>query len=165
MIKTNYLVLAAALLITGPCLAAEEQAVVRLSEPVAQTADYEIFGAPLDASVSRVALEAIAANGDRYVDKTVRVETRVAEVCQKKGCFFIAQEGDSVVRVSFKDYGFFVPTNISGKRVTLVGKVVAREITPEQASHFAEDLGDDAAAIEAGKVWEIVANSVRIPRG
>ncbi len=165
MIKLNYLVFAVALFTTSTCLAGDKQAVVRLSEPVEQTAAYETFGEPLDTSVSPVTLENIAAEGDRYADTTIRVETRVARVCQKKGCFFIAQDGDTVVRVSFKDYGFFVPTNISGRRVTLVGTVVAREITPEQASHFAEDLGDTDAALRPGKVWEIVASSVRVPRG
>jgi len=146
-------------------LAADGAQVVRLSEPVKQTADSESFGAPLDESVPMVALEELASDGGEYVGQAVRVAARVSEVCQKKGCFFIAQEGSSVMRVSFKDYGFFVPTDISGKRVVFTGEVVARELTVDEAAHYAEALGTAGSAVEPGKVYEIVATAVRVPRG
>lgn len=151
------------LLSTATSLAAGRDNVIRLSEPVEKTPEYETFGAPMDFAVAKVALEDIANNGDRYTDTIVRVETRVSKVCQKKGCFFIAQQGDSIVRVSFKDYSFFVPTDISGKRVMLVGQVVANELTPEKAKHLAEDLGESEESIEPGKEYTIVASSVRVP--
>lgn len=149
----------------GPCIAADESTVVRLSEPVEQTADAETFGAALNESVPAVALKDIADDGGRHVGQSVRVTARVAEVCKKKGCFFVAQDGNSVVRISFKDYGFFVPTDISGKRVTFVGEVVARDVTAEEAAHYAEDLGTAVLPVASGKVYEIVATSVRVPRG
>ena len=153
------------LVATGASQAADETKVIRLSEPVMQTADFETFGALLDESVPMVTLENLAKDGGGYVGRPVRVEARVAEVCQKKGCFFIAQDGGSVVRISFKDYGFFVPTDIAGKRVTFVGEVVARELTPDEAAHYAEDLGTAAPPVGPGAVYEIVATSVRVPRG
>ena len=149
---------------TGVSQAGDETRVIRLSEPVEQTADFETFGASLDESVPMVALADLVKDGGDYVGQPVRVETRVAEVCQKKGCFFIAREGSSVVRISFKDYGFFVPTDIGGKRVTLVGEVVEREVTPDEAAHYAKDLGTAAPPVGAGMVYEIVATSVRVPR-
>lgn len=152
-----------ALLVTGTSLAAGREAVIRLSEPVESTPEYETFGAPMDFSVTRVTLQDIAVDGDRYADKTVRVETRVSKVCQKKGCFFIAQQGNSVVRVSFKDYSFFVPTDIGGKRVMLVGEVVANELSPEKAKHLAEDLGEPGASVAPGMEYTIIASSVRVP--
>ena len=152
-----------AFLFAGTSLAAGRENVIRLSEPVETTPEYETFGAPMDFSVARVALEDIATDGDRYTDKIVRVETRVSKVCKKKGCFFIAQQGDSVVRVSFKDYSFFVPTDISGKRVMLVGEVVANELSAEKAKHLAEDLGESEASVEPGKEYTIITSSVRVP--
>ena len=143
----------------------EQAKVIRLSEPVEQTADAESFGARLDDSIPEVSLGEIANAGGDYVGQSVRVVARVAKVCQKKGCFFFAQEGDAVVRISFKDYGFFVPTDISGKRVTLVGDVVAREVTAEEASHYADDIGADAPPVKQGEVYEIVASAVRVPSG
>lgn len=162
--QIRFVVIAAALMATGLACAADDAAVVRLSEPVEVTAETETFGAPLDESLPTVELHQILADADEYVGTALRVEASVSQVCRKKGCFFIARDGNSVVRVSFKDYGFFVPTDISGKRVTLIGQVVARELTTEQADHFAADLGDPEAPIESGRVYEIVATSVRIPR-
>ena len=149
----RFAAIALVLATAGTVHATEAEAVVRLSEPVEQTADSETFGAPLDESVQEVTLEQIAGDGAAYVGESVRVATRVSKVCQKKGCFFIAQEGAAVVRVSFKDYGFFVPTDISGKRVTLVGEVVAKEITTGEAEHFAEDLGDSAPTLQPGNSY------------
>jgi hypothetical protein len=151
------------LAVTGMTVPAAASDVIRLSEPVEQAADSETFGSPLDSSVPEVSLEQIAGDGAAYVGETVRVATRVSQVCQKKGCFFIAQEGDAIVRVSFKDYGFFVPTDISGKRVTLVGEVLEKEVTAEEAEHLAEDLGETKATLRPGKAYEIVATSVRVP--
>ena len=155
---------AALLLATGIGQAAENTTVIRLSEPVEQTADSETFGASLDESVPMVSLEELASNGGNYVGKPVRVIARVSQVCQKKGCFFIIQEGSSIMRISFKDYGFFVPTDISGKRVTFTGEVVAREVTVDEAAHYVEDLGAADSQVVPGKVHEIVATSVRVPR-
>ncbi len=162
--RTNlFAAVALGLLVAGTSFAAGREDVIRLSEPVETTPEYETFGAPMDFSVNKVALEDIAVNGDRYTDEPVRVETRVSKVCKKKGCFFIAQQGSSVVRVSFKDYGFFVPTDISGKQVMLVGQVVANELSPEKAKHLAEDMGESEDSVEPGKEYTIVATSVRVP--
>ena len=138
---------------------------LRLSEPVDVDATHETFGAVVDNAPSVISLERLMTNPEAYLDSPVAVETRVAQVCQKKGCFFIAQEGAMAVRVSFKDYSFFVPTDISGKTVTLVGALVQRELSEEQASHFNSDAGEEGAGLRAGPVYELVASSVRVPRG
>jgi hypothetical protein len=161
MLKATVIV--SAILFSGH-VTADYDKVIRLSEPVQQTAQFEDFGAPLDETVKQVSLQSVASDGNSYVGKSVRVNARVSKVCKKKGCFFIAQEGNSVVRIAFKDYSFFVPTDISGKRVTFVGEVIAREVTAEEADHLAEDLGTDGSEIEPGNVFEIVASSVRVPR-
>jgi hypothetical protein len=137
--------------------------VTRLSEPVAVTDDAEIFGAPLDADARPTSLAALLDDPDEYVDTAVRVEARISQVCQKKGCFMIATAGDKAVRISFRDYSFFVPTDTGGKTVTLTGTVIERELSEQQAAHFREDAGG-SDSIRAGKVYEIVADSVSIPR-
>lgn len=139
-----------------------EADVTRLSEPVAITDDAEVFGAPLDANANPASLEALLDNPHDYLDKSIRVETRISEVCQKKGCFMIATAGKHAVRISFKDYAFFVPTDTSGKTVTLTGTLIERTLSDEQAAHLREDAGSDT--IQAGTVYEIVADSVSIPR-
>ncbi len=138
---------------------------IRLSEPVAVTDDAEVFGAPLDDTLPVVDLEALAQQQDPDAVGEFLLTTRVARVCQKKGCFFIAQQGATTMRVSFKDYSFFVPTDISGKRVTLSGRLVRRELTTEDAAHYARDLGSESdSAVRPGPAYEIVATSVSVPR-
>ena len=144
--------------------AAAQADVIRLSEPVSNTETTETFAnAPVEFdAAAAVSLANLLDDAEALAGKQIVVQTRVAKVCQKKGCFFIAQQGAHSVRVSFKDYGFFVPTDSGGKEVTLLGELVEREVSEAEARHFAEDLG--GAEVPAGKRYEIVASAVRIPR-
>lgn len=137
--------------------------VVRLSEPVEQTDTFETFGAPLPQGLEPIPLAQLLERKSSYLDQPVLVRTRITKVCQVKGCFFIAQEGDHAARVSFKDYGFFVPTDISGRIVTLAGALVRQELSEAQAAHLNEDAGG-GQSIQPGAQYEIVATSVRVPR-
>ncbi len=144
--------------------AGDEPKVVRLSEPVETTDTHETFGAAMPEAVDPVALSALVANHESHAGKNVVVEARVSQVCQKKGCFFIAKDGATTVRVSFKDYGFFVPTDISGRDVTLVGELRQVELTEEQATHLEDDLGSADLDVAPGPQFEIVASAVRVPK-
>jgi hypothetical protein len=138
--------------------------ILRLSQPVAQDAQSETFGAELDETLQKVTLKDLVAQSADYVGKPFQLDTKVAKVCQKKGCFFIAQQGDDVMRVAFRDYGFFVPTDSAGKTVTLAGELIKKEMTAEQVEHFNEDMQGGSDAVKEGVVYEILADSVRIPR-
>ena len=146
-------------IVSGPGVHAE---VTRLSEPVSVTDEAEVFGGPLDPEARPTSLAAILDAPLDYLDSAVRIETRITKVCQKKGCFMIATNGGQAIRISFKDYAFFVPTDTGGKTVTLTGTLIERELSEKEAAHFREDAGGDE--IQAGKVYEIVADSVSIPR-
>lgn len=142
----------------------EAGAPVRLSEPVVVTDEYETFGEPLPASGKVLSLAELLSGADEYLGQTVQVDTRIAQVCQKKGCFFIAQEGATTARVSFKDYGFFVPSDSSGKRVRLAGVLQRQNVSTGDAQHMNEDLGTADERIVPGPTFSIVASAVRIPR-
>ena len=67
-----------------------------------------------------------------------------------KGCWMNISDATASepVFVQFKDYGFFVPKDASGKEVVIEG-VAYRELTPiEDLKHFAKDAGktDDEIA-------------------
>jgi len=48
---------------------------------------------------------------------TTKVEGTVEDVCKMKGCWMKVKTGDGqTMRVMFKDYGFFVPKDIVGKK-------------------------------------------------
>ena len=137
----------------------------RLSEPVAVTDTHEIFGAEVPDLGATVNLTELINNSAEYQDKEVLVATRIAKVCQKKGCFFVATEGAATARVSFKDYGFFIPTDSGGKDVLLAGVFSRAVITDEQAEHFSQDLSETTKASPEDFQYSIVASAVKIPRG
>lgn len=149
----------------SPGLFAAENEVIRLSEPVEVTTTHEIFGGALPESGAPLSLTDLMKDNERYLDQEVLVATRIAKVCQKKGCFFVAQEGPSTARVTFKEYGFFIPTDSGGKDVVLAGTFSRKSVSKEQAEHYAEDLGEAPAAMPEKYEYSIVASAVKIPRG
>ncbi|MFA5667763.1 MAG: DUF4920 domain-containing protein [Balneolaceae bacterium] len=139
--------------------------VLRLSEPVEVTDDYEVFGAKYSNFDQAKPLAAIIESGEEFQNKEVVVTANVSEVCAKKGCFFVAQNGDKTARITFIDYSFFVPTDSQGKDVTIVGVFNEKTLTEDQAKHYAEDAGEDPDKITGPqKEFSIVATSVAIPK-
>lgn len=157
-----FALLAIQLLILLPTSFAAEE-VKRLSEPVAVTDTHETFGAMLPNEGTPLSLAELIDNDEKYQDKEVLVTTRIAKVCQKKGCFFIATEGAATARISFKDYGFFVPTDAGGKEVLLLGTFSRTTVSEKEAEHFASDLGETTASPEQFQ-YSIVASAVQIPK-
>ena len=158
------MLLAALMLLSPIGAAADDGGVVRLSKPVEATDTHETFGASLPEAGHAMTLADLLADADRYLDREVKVTTSVAQVCQKKGCFFIAEDESHTARVSFKDYGFFVPSDISGRTVTLAGELKRKDLSAEQAEHYNEDMKAEST-LRPGPQYEIVATSVRVPRG
>lgn len=82
----------------------------------------------------------------------VKVSGKVKEVCQKKGCWMTLvsdQPGQPEMRVTFKDYAFFMPKNLSGKHVVIDGFAFV-DVTPvEDLRHYAEDAGKSKEEIAA----------------
>lgn len=84
----------------------------------------------------------------------VKVEGKVESVCQAKGCWMniISDDGSKEpMFVKFKDYGFFMPKDISGKTVIMRGKAYKEETSVEELRHYAEDEGKSKEEIEAIK--------------
>ena len=156
--------LALAFIGVAPGLFAGESEVIRLSEPVEVTETHEVFGSPLPDSGTPLSFADLMTDENKYLDQEVMVETRIAKVCQKKGCFFVAQEGASTARVTFKDYGFFIPTDSGGKNVVLLGTFSRKSVSKEQAEHYAADLGEKAAAEPEKFEYSIVASAIKVPR-
>ncbi len=74
----------------------------------------------------------------------------VDAVCQKKGCWMtILAPDSSTLRVTFKDYGFFVPMDIAGKTAIMEGKAYYDTVSVETLRHFAEDEGKSEEEIQA----------------
>ncbi|MEM1436334.1 MAG: DUF4920 domain-containing protein [Pseudomonadota bacterium] len=160
----RYLLLAAMLSTLHPIIAATDP--LRLSEPVEVTSTFEVFGAPMQDKSPGQSLQALIDNADELNGQTIRLTSTVKQVCQKKGCFFIAAEGAAWARITFLDYSFFVPTDSAGKQVTLEGTFSKRVLSAEEVAHYAADLGNPGtAASHPREEYGIVATSVLLPKG
>lgn len=96
---------------------------------------------------------------EKYENKKIIIEGTVNNVCQKKGCWMevLAGKDQPGVRVTFKDYGFFVPKDASGYKVRAEGKVKITTMSKETADHYAEEgaqlvRNEDGTAKEVGFV-------------
>ncbi|MBI4853703.1 MAG: DUF4920 domain-containing protein [Acidobacteria bacterium] len=76
-----------------------------------------------------------------YEGKTLTVEGQIARVCQAKGCWMelTEKEGDPGMRITFKDYGFFVPTDSQGKKVKAEGKVELKVLPKDEVEHYVSE--------------------------
>lgn len=68
---------------------------------------------------------------------------QIQQVCKIKGCWMNIKTRDGQeLRVTFKNYGFFVPKEgIHGKKATIKGIYKKKEISIEDLRHYAMDAG------------------------
>lgn len=72
----------------------------------------------------------------------LKVRGVITEVCQMKGCWMKLDLGNGeTVRVTFKDYGFFVPKDAAGREVVIEGLPEMKLTSVETLRHYAEDAG------------------------
>ncbi len=80
--------------------------------------------------------------------KDMKVTGLVTLVCQKKGCFMnLEMPNGETMFVNFKDYAFFMPKDLAGKKVVIDGFAERKETSVEDLKHFAEDAKKSAAEI------------------
>jgi hypothetical protein len=74
----------------------------------------------------------------------------VERVCQMKGCWMTVNLGnDTSMRVTFKDYGFFVPKAAGGHEAVMQGVAFKQILSVETLRHYAEDEGKSKEEIAA----------------
>ena len=129
--------------------------------------DYDSFGKKISAKKANDIswLE----NKTEFGDKTVKIEGEVESVCQNMGCWVKLKKSDgSTMTVRFKDYGFFVPKDIAGKKIIIQGIPEIKTTSVDELKHFAEDAGKSQAEIDAitdGKTeLTFTADGVLVPK-
>lgn len=84
-----------------------------------------------------------------------KIKGKVVDVCVKKGCWMAVELGNGeTMRVTFKDYGFFVPNSkeiMVGKEVVFQGTAKFETVSVADQKHYAEDGGESKEAIDAIK--------------
>ena len=88
-----------------------------------------------------------AAMGDKTA-ADMKISGEVVDVCKKKGCWMTLKMPDGEpIRVTFKDYAFFMPVDIVGKKVALDGIAKKQTISVETLRHYAEDAHQSAEEV------------------
>ncbi|MFM7015955.1 MAG: DUF4920 domain-containing protein [Bacteroidota bacterium] len=118
--------------------------------PTSTTNKPEFFGAkiteenvlPVDSVVSMLK--------NSNVDiASVKATGKIEAVCKNKGCWMtIANSVGEPMRITFKDYGFFVPKNCSGKTAVFEGRAYHDTTTVEMLREYAKDDGKSKEEIE-----------------
>ena len=94
-----------------------------------------------------------------------KLKAKVTDVCQMRGCWMKLEIGDEKdIMVNFKDYSFFVPKNIIGKKVIVSGEAFKRNISVDELKHYARDRGENESAIslivEPKEIYSLTAKGV-----
>ncbi|MYK45279.1 MAG: DUF4920 domain-containing protein [Gammaproteobacteria bacterium] len=90
-----------------------------------------------------VDLKRVLAAPEVHLGRAVIVEGKVDKVCQTKGCWLelIPADESRGVRVTFEDYGFFVPKDSKGWMARLEGRFVREQLSKREVDHL---LGEGA---------------------
>ena len=121
------------------------------------------YGAAIT-STSSLRTSELFASLDKYLGKTVTVTGIVRESCSKKGCWLeLADSMDPNAkgcRVTFKDYGFFIPLQSKGALATVQGEIDVQTMKASEAIH----LQNEGATVSPDTLQEvrIVATGVEL---
>jgi hypothetical protein len=133
--------------------------------------NYEQFGAGVKAADAPLTLETVMSNPQEFVGKQVSLSAPITGVCQSKGCWMNLgtpdAKGNPPVFVKFKDYGFFVPKDASGRNAVVVGELSFKQETVAETKHYLEDAGktEEAKKVTEGrKVLRFMASGVAIEK-
>ena len=105
----------------------------------------------------------------KWNGKTVKVSGQVGAVCQKKGCWMTlgtGEPGGKSVRISFKDYGFFIPVNSQGADARVEGVLAVKTISAGDVAHLESEGGSFPNKLPDGTAREvrIVATGVELKK-
>ena len=135
------------------------------NEKINESTQY--YGAKFDDADPQTGKAALKIYEDlRPEDSTeLTLEAKVEAVCQVKGCWMqVLLDGDKQARITFKDYGFFVPMDIVGKEVTVRGIAQVVEVSEEEQKHYARDAGASEEEISkirgVKRTYSLVADGV-----
>lgn len=94
-------------------------------------------GAPLG-SAPVVSIASVLKDPQSFSNRKITLEGVIQRCCQRKGCWMeiAARARAKGLRVTFKDYGFFVPTTSAGMAVRAEGRVVIKILSKADVEHM-----------------------------
>ena len=102
-------------------------------------------------------------------EKVQRFTGTIGEVCTKKGCWFVLQDGTQQARVMMRgvlenDTKYFrIPIKSSGKKALIEGKLITKVFSEANVKHIEYDAGRDPEKVSGSrKEFVIQARAVKI---
>jgi hypothetical protein len=130
---------------------ASKQETANVSDSTATAAAEQFFGDKITAENATPIADLKTLMGDK-TELPVKLQASVDAVCQKKGCWMDLKTADGgTMRVTFKDYGFFVPKDAAGKDAIVEGVAKIEETSVADLKEYAKDAGKSKDEIEAIK--------------
>jgi uncharacterized protein DUF4920 len=124
-------------------------------------------GAAIPADAKSISLAKVLENPDQYTTTPVVVDGTITMACTRMGCWMqlAPTEGGENVRVTFKDYGFFVPLDSKGMQARAEGVAVVKTLSKADADHLEEE-GAKLKRNEDGTAKEVsfIANGVELKK-
>jgi hypothetical protein len=102
-----------------------------------------------------------------FKDAEVITSGTVRRACSRKGCWMELARGEEPgCRVTFKDYGFFVPKDSAGAQARVQGRLETQEIAPGRVRHLEAEGAQFAAKKPDGSATEVtlIATAVELTR-
>ena len=148
----NYWKIALAVILLSGCGTTTNEESKSVEDVVSETAKTSdgFYGAEITENGALAMNEFVNQMTD--IDSTsAKVKGNIVKTCKMKGCWMTVEtaEGETM-RVTFKDYGFFVPQEgMEGKEVIFEGTAKKKLTSVENLKHFAQDGGASKEEIEA----------------
>ena len=113
----------------------------------------------------------VVAKPELFKGTTVVVQGEVRKACSKMGCWMeiadTATPDAPGARVTFKDYGFFIPVDSAGAHARVQGVLDIRTLTPDDVKHMEGEGAKITSKAADGSAQElsIVATGVELTKG
>ncbi len=98
------------------------------------------FGIPPSLSAATPLAELLK-RPESFEGRDILLEGTARKVCAKKGCWMVLSDGDREIRITFKDYAFFLPKGSLGRRVRAQGLASRETVSVRDQRHFLKDEG------------------------
>ncbi|HET7707165.1 MAG TPA: DUF4920 domain-containing protein [Thermoanaerobaculia bacterium] len=122
-------------------------------------------GAAIAPDAKAVPLAKVLESPETYAKTAVVVDGVISQACTRKGCWMelVPEAGKPGVRVTFKDYGFFIPLDSKGMVARAEGVTTIKTLSKKEADHLSEE-GAKLTRNEDGTAREVsfVANGVEL---
>jgi hypothetical protein len=159
------------LLAAAACNTTKEPAPLKAEAPAPapSAVSRKVFGTPLGAS-PKARLADVLKAPDKFADQSVLVEGDVRRACTRRGCWMELSEASDPAapgcRVTFKDYGFFVPTDSAGSKARVEARIESKLLKPELVAHMESEGAKFAEKDADGSAREVrlVASGVELWR-